>query len=79
MIAIAKGDLDEAARVTDELYQRFVKQRFDRLQDRMPETLLLVMAVQRGVLLDEALLFLVSIKDAQIRVGKSHGPSNGTY
>lgn len=74
MVAIAKGDLDEAARVTDELYQRFVKQRFDRLQDRMPETLLLVMAAQRGVLLDEALLFLVSIKDAQIRVGKSHGP-----
>jgi hypothetical protein len=74
MIAIAKGDLDEAARSTDELYQRFVKQRFDRLQDRMPETLFLVMAAQRGVLLDEALLFLVSIKDAQIRAGKSHGP-----
>ena len=74
MIAIAKGDLDEAARSTDELYQRFVKQRFDRLQDRLPETLLLVMAAERGVLLDEALLFLISIQDSQIRAGKSHGP-----
>ena len=75
MIAIAKGDLDEAARGTDELYQRFVKQRFDRLQDRMPETLLLVMAAEQAVLLDEALQFLVSIQDSQIRAGKSHGPT----
>ncbi len=75
MIAIAKSDLTEAARSTDELYQRFVKQRFDRLQDRMPETLLLVMAAEQGVLLDEALLFLVSIQDSQIRAGKSHGPT----
>ena len=75
MIAIAKGDLNEAARSTDELYNRFVKQRFDRLQDRMPETLLLWMAAEQGVLLDEALLFLASIQDSQIRVGKSHGPT----
>lgn len=75
MIAIVKGDLAEAARSTDELYQRFVKQRFDRLQDRMPESLLLVMAAERGVLVDEALLFLVSIQDSQIRAGKSHGPT----
>lgn len=75
MIAIAKGDLAEAARSTDELYQRFVNQRFDRLQDRMPETLFLWMAVEHGVLLDEALQFLVSILDSQIRVGKANGPT----
>lgn len=74
MIAIAKGNLNEAARSTDELYQRFVKQRFDRLQDRMPETLLLWIAAEQGVLLDEALPFLASIEDSQIHAGKSHGP-----
>jgi hypothetical protein len=75
MIAIAKGDLVEAARSVDDLHQRFVNQRFDRLQDRMPETLFLWMAVEQGVLLDESLQFLVSILESQIRVGKSSGPT----
>lgn len=75
MIAIAKGDLAEAARSVDTLHQQFVNQRFDRLQDRMPETLFLWMAVEQGVLLDEALLFLTSILESQIRAGKSSGPT----
>ncbi|MFO1001612.1 MAG: DUF1583 domain-containing protein [Planctomycetaceae bacterium] len=75
MIAIAKGDLVEAARSVDDLHKRFVNLRFDRLQDRMPETLFLWMAVEQGVLLDEALQYLVSILDSQIRAGKSSGPT----
>ncbi len=75
MIAIAKGDLDDAARSTDELHLRFVNQRFDRLQDRMPETLFVWTAAEQGVLLDEALSFLIGIQDAQIRAGKARGPT----
>ena len=75
MIAIAKGDLTEAVHSADDLYQRFLKQRFDRLQDRMPETLFLWMAAEYGVLLDEAVPFLISIQDSQIRANKSHGPA----
>lgn len=75
MIEIARGEEIAGASVMDELYQRFLNQRFSRFQDRMPETLLLSFAVERAVLLDEASLFLVSIQDSQIRAGKNHGPT----
>ena len=75
MATIAREDHAAAAVLMDELYQRFLMQRFSRFQDRMPETLLLSFAVERGVLLDEASLFLASIQDSQIRAGKDHGPT----
>ncbi|MBC7968329.1 MAG: DUF1583 domain-containing protein, partial [Fuerstia sp.] len=74
MIAIAKGDEEAARLATDQLYDRFLVKRFPAILDRMPETLLLSLAVERGVLLDEASQFLVSMLDAQIRPQSCNGP-----
>jgi hypothetical protein len=75
MIAIAKGDEEAARLATDQLYNRFLTKRFPSLLDRMPETLLVSLAVEKKMLLDEASQFLVGMLDAQIRPQNCSGPA----
>ncbi len=74
MIAIAKGDEEAAKLAVDQIYNRFLLKRFPSLMDRMPETLLVSLAVEKGILLDESLQFLVSMLDSQIRQQNCSGP-----
>lgn len=75
MIDMAKGDAEAAQLEADQLYNRFLNQRFPQLADRMPETLFACMAAETGLLTDDAMRFLSSIVDSQIRAQKFNGPS----
>ncbi|MEJ7592086.1 MAG: DUF1583 domain-containing protein [Planctomycetaceae bacterium] len=75
MIAITKGDQEAARLASDQLYNRFLAKRFPSLTDRMPETLLVSLAVDKGMLLDESLQYLVSMQDSQIRRQNCSGPT----
>ena len=74
MIAIVKCDEEAARLAVAQLYNRFLVKRFPAILDRMPETLLVSMAVDKGMLLDESSQFLVSMLDAQIRQQNCNGP-----
>ena len=74
LIEMARGDEKAAAIAADQLFARLATGAAPKLIDRMPETLFVWAAAERGVLLMEAERFLVPIWDNQIRVAKNSGP-----
>ncbi len=74
LIEMARGDEKAAAVAADQLFARLATGAAPKLIDRMPETLFVWAAAERGMLLMEAERFLVPIWDNQIRVAKNSGP-----
>ena len=74
LIEMARGDEKSAAGAADQLFARFVTGPAPKLMDRMPESLFVWAAAERGVLLMESERFLVPMLDNQIRKAKNSGP-----
>ncbi len=74
LIEMARGDEKAAGIAADQLFAKLATGAAPKLIDRMPETLFVWAAAERGVLLMEAERFLVPIWDNQIRVAKNSGP-----
>ena len=74
LIAMAKGDEEAAGLAADQLFARLLTGAFPALYDRMPETLFVWDAAERGILTADAERFLVHIWDHQVQPSKMCGP-----
>ena len=74
LVEMARGDEKAAAIAADQLFARLATGAAPKLIDRMPETLFVWAAAERGILLMEGERFLVPIIDNQIRKAKNRGP-----
>ena len=74
LIAMAKSDEEAAGLVADQLFARLLTGSFPTLYDRMPETLFVWDAAERGILTADAERFLVHIWDHQVQPSKMCGP-----
>ena len=74
LIEMARGDEKAAAIAADQLFARLATGASPKLIDRMPETLFVWAAAERGILLMEAERFLVPIWENQVLGAKNHGP-----
>lgn len=76
LIEMAQGHEDEASKWADQLIARLSTGTFPKLINRMPETLFVWAAAERGMLLNEAERVLVPIWDNQIQPGRNNGPDS---
>ncbi len=74
LIEMSRGDEKAAAIAADQLFARLATGAAPKLIDRMPETLFVWAAAERGMLLSEADRFLQPILDHQVRPAKNSGP-----
>ena len=74
LIDMARGEEQAAGANADQLFTRFTKGVAPKLIDRMPETLFVWAATERGVLLNEVERFLAPMWENQIRPAVNSGP-----